>query len=263
MNSTERLTNFFYMSKPLPRSLDLIKDTWKLFTSSWNDTVKLSIWFLYFGLVNFALALVEKYAPGTSIFLSLPLQFVMMIIAVWVGIRLMQVALDLESGKKADMSKEVTGKAWQLWLPIAWVGFLMFLIIIGGTILLIIPGIYLGLALGYSSLFVVDKNVRGFEAIKASYALVKGRWWATWWREVACGFVFAVGLMIIIGFLQMALAVVSLGSTAAFSNIDAASSTPLFQATQNLFSSIVEAAAMPLFVILRVKIYRALQQTQA
>lgn len=251
------------MSKPLPGAIDLIKDTWKLFTTTWNDTVKISIWFLYFGLLNFVLALLDRFAPTMSLFISFPLQIALIVVAVWVSIRLIRAVLKLEAGGKMDLSNEESTNAWKLLLPMMLTGSLQIVIIFGGTLLFIVPGIYLAIALSYSSLFVIDRGLRNFQAIKASYVLVKGRWWATLWRELAAGFVFAIGLVIVVGLVQMLLTVLSLGASAAFSGSESVSATPMFKATMDLFSSIVEAATLPLFIILRVKIYRALERTRS
>ncbi len=55
--------------------------------------------------------------------------------------------------------------------------FLTGLIVIGGLILLIIPGIYLAIRLKYAVYLVVDKNLGPIEAIKAGWKITHGNVW--------------------------------------------------------------------------------------
>jgi uncharacterized membrane protein len=51
------------------------------------------------------------------------------------------------------------------------------LIVLGGFILLIIPGIFFALRLQYATYLVVDKNLGPMEAIKTSWRITKGNVW--------------------------------------------------------------------------------------
>ncbi len=244
------------MSSSLPGALDLIRDSWTLFTKTWNDTVKISIWFIYFGLAEFLASLAENATPQGGGIISMLVSIGVSVFAVWVGIRLIRAALALDDGRKIDLSPAESQRSWQFFFPLILVGFLQLLTILGGGILLILPGIFLGVALSFSQMFVVDRGLRGTKALVASYELVKGRWWATLWRELAMGFVFGVGIMIVVGVVTTALAAVA-GSTAL-----SESPTPLVTGTFSLLQSIIQAATLPLFVIAQVKIYHALQRTR-
>lgn len=244
------------MSSPLPSSIDLLKQSWLLYTATWNDSLKLSIWFLYFGLVTFFLSLIEKFSPAAAALLTIPVSLAIVIVAYWVGVRLIQTMLHLESGRKPDTSKEESLRAWNLLLPNLWVGILQALIVIGGTILFVLPGIFFAIALSFSQLFLIDQGLRGMKAIKASRALVKGRWWPTAWRLCTTGLAFGLSVTIITGLGFAALLLIA-GPAESFSKHP----DPLFTGTQALFSSIVQAAVLPLFIGLHIKIYRALQNT--
>jgi uncharacterized membrane protein len=69
------------------------------------------------------------------------------------------------------------------------------LIIVGGLILLIIPGIFFALRLQYTSYLVVDKNLGPLEAIKKSWAITRGNVWNLFF------FGLLLGLINILGFL--------------------------------------------------------------
>lgn len=60
---------------------------------------------------------------------------------------------------------------------ILWVSILYGFVVAGGSILLLIPGIYFFVALVFSPAAVVIEGARGVEALKRSRALSKGHWW--------------------------------------------------------------------------------------
>jgi hypothetical protein len=62
--------------------------------------------------------------------------------------------------------------------PLLWTSILSGLAIIGGTILFVIPGIALSIYLYFSVYAVATGTKYGPSALKKSYQLVKGRWWA-------------------------------------------------------------------------------------
>jgi uncharacterized membrane protein len=51
------------------------------------------------------------------------------------------------------------------------------LIVVGGLILLVIPGIFFAIRLQYTSYLIVDKNLGPIEAIKASWNITRGNVW--------------------------------------------------------------------------------------
>jgi hypothetical protein len=134
------------MNTALPNVRTLLKDTWNQFKDTWNESSKVSMWILYLSLVGFGLSVIEKLAPSLRIWL-IPIDIAIAVVSIWVGIRILQTMLDIEDGKKPDLSTEGQKKAWKLFWPMLWIGLLQAIITLGGLLLLIIPGIYLGLAL--------------------------------------------------------------------------------------------------------------------
>ena len=64
-------------------------------------------------------------------------------------------------------------------LPAVVGGILLVLALIGGFILLIIPGIYLSIALGLFYFVLVTERANPIAALRRSYRLVRGNWWRT------------------------------------------------------------------------------------
>ncbi|WP_235557300.1 hypothetical protein, partial [Methyloglobulus morosus] len=64
-------------------------------------------------------------------------------------------------------------------LPV-FIGFILYTIaVIGGFILLVIPGIIVSLSMVLSIYFIVLDSLGGYASIKASHKLVWGHWWKT------------------------------------------------------------------------------------
>lgn len=55
-------------------------------------------------------------------------------------------------------------------------GIIAGLLIAGGLILLVLPGIYLAVRLQFTPLFVADKGLKPIEAVKGSWELTRGKW---------------------------------------------------------------------------------------
>jgi uncharacterized membrane protein len=72
------------------------------------------------------------------------------------------------------------------------------LIVIGGFILLIIPGIYFGLRLKFASYLVIDKNMPPVDAIKASWKMTKGSVWNLFFFGILLGLINILGFFCLI-----------------------------------------------------------------
>ncbi len=238
-----------------------MKDAWQLFRAHWQKTLNITIWFVYIGFIRFAL-----YASGSTssssplTLLSLPIELGAIVISCWVSIRLVRYILSLEAGTEAAQTPEESSAAWPLVLPMLWIGVLEAVIVLGGFILLVIPGMYLAIALSFSNLFLLEKNLRGIPALAASRALVKGRWWSTFWRILVGGIVFGgiIGLVTSIIFAIFA----SLAGETVVNGMATWGTQPLVEGAMALVSGILQALAIPLFIIYHVKIFRALETSR-
>lgn len=242
------------LSKPLPSVGSLLSDTWKLFTSTWNTSVKTSILFLYVGLAYFAGGLLVNFAPAFTL-VNLAISIAAFIITIWLSLRVAILMLDLEAGKSGHPAAEEMKKAWDLFLPALWVGFLASIVVLGASLLLLLPGIYFGVALYFGNIILIDRGTRGTQALAASRELVKGRWWATFGRLLAGGLLFGLGIGIL---------------SAIFVNVTASIAGPGILAEDNpvgigilqFFDMVILAAFMPLVFGFQAKLYRQLQKTK-
>ncbi|MFA5935904.1 MAG: hypothetical protein WC787_03565 [Patescibacteria group bacterium] len=244
-------------SKPLPGAWSLITDSWKLFTSTWNTSIKTSSLLIYVGLAYFVGGLLMKVNENLAV-LSGVISLGATIFTAWITIRVLLTMLKLEAGQQPTPAADEAKKAWSLLIPLFWVGFLTGLVVLGASLLLILPGIYFGVALYFSQLVLIDQGTRGTQALGASRALVRGRWWGTFGRMLAGGIVFGLAMGLA---MSIALGIVAMvGGSGSFDQNGA--TDPLLLGIMQLVQMIVIAALMPLLSGFQVKMYRALQKTR-
>lgn len=82
-------------------------------------------------------------------------------------------------------------------------GLLVAIFTIIGFILIIIPGIIVGVWLSFATYIVIAENKSGMEAIKASKAYVEGYWWPVFGRAIVVGIIVALIAGIIGGIANM------------------------------------------------------------
>ena len=243
-------------SKPLPGAGQLISDTWKFFTSTWNTSVKTSSLLIYVGLAYFVGGLLMRVNENLGV-LSAVISLGGSVFTVWISTRVILTVLKLEAGQQPMSKEEESKKAWGLFWSLLWVGLLTGLVVFGASLLFILPGIYFGVALYFSQLILIDQGTKGTQALGASRALVRGRWWATFWRLLAGGLVFGllvgVVMAVVLGGLSMIIGASSMSNS---------SGDPLVVGILQLIQMVIVAAFMPLLSGFQVKVYRALQKTR-
>lgn len=246
---------------PLTGVGQLISDSWKLFITTWNSSVKTSILFLYVGIAYFLSALLVNINKNFFILYAL-IYLVGIITVVWISLRLTMTMLNLEAGKKPLPANQESKKALLFIIPSWWISFLSFFVIAGASLLLVIPGIYFAMALYFATIILIDQDIHGLQALAASRALVKGRWWPTFGRLLAGSLLFGLLVFASMGILQsLADAIMK----QPFLNLSASASfeTKIFVAgVEQFLQMAVMAAILPLFVGFQVKLYRILQKTR-
>jgi hypothetical protein len=213
--------------------------------------------FLYVGLAYFVSGLLVKLMPGFDI-LDMAIGLAASLLMPWIVIRVFLTMLNLEAGKKPMDQKAEGAKAWSLYLSFWWVGLLTGLVTFATLLLFILPGIYFAIALAFSQTILLDQGIKGTQALAASRALVRGRWWPTFGRLLAGGIVFGllVGIlvMVVVGVLVTVVGPDKFGDTA--------SGDPLFVGVGKLLYMIIYGAFAPLLIGFNIKMYRALQKTR-
>jgi len=231
-----------------------------MFVATWGQTTQITVWFLYIGLAFFTTSLLTKLNPAAW-FLEIPVQLAAVVISIWCNIRLMLALLNLVDGHKAGDLKTDSRRAWLMFVPLTIVGLCQGLAILGGFVLLIIPGIYLSVSLVYAQLIFVDQGLRSWQALSASRELVRDRWWAVFWRNLVASLVIGVAMILIV-FLILSVFVLVAGSNRFIVLSGTQKQDPLVNGATALLSSILQAAFLPLILGFQVRLYRLLQKTR-
>ncbi len=174
-------------AKPLPKISTLIKGSWSAFRAEPKKFIMLSL----VSMLPTAFFTVE-IAAFTEFNLAqvLPLPVTMLLVilmilsapflvylALWGSAAFIVAALNPE-GQSANQaflsSKKYIG-------PLLLLGIIEALAVLGGLVLLVIPGLILAMWFTYATFIVVDEDLRGFKALERSRAYVTGRFWRTLW----------------------------------------------------------------------------------
>lgn len=246
---------------------DLISSGWTQFLKDWRRLFEISIRFVLAGIIVLAGSLIAERAPipagaadaivGIASLLSIIITFYTVILLI-----------DYQLKKETEPEGEVpidTKRAWNLFLPLAWVSVLNFIAVVGGLIVFVLPGLWLSILLGYSIMFLIEENRRGTQALAASAALVKGRWWATLGRVLAPAVLVAI-LSFLLTFVITFLLGILVGFDRVFffaSQVQPAQATSgTIAGIQTALSSLVQIVLVPLSIIYQVKVYRSLKETR-
>jgi len=252
------------MSKPLISVGSLITQSWHQFVRNWNQTLHISFWFMLAPIILFLFALLGHGASSDPIS-ALLFQLVVLlnsVLMIWTIIRLLICILASDAGKSPDPDE--SRKAWSLFFPLIWISILTGLAVLGGMILLILPGIWLGVSFMFARLFLIEDNVRGVQSLSASRALVKGRWWPVFWRTVIPGILFFLVFFILMNIL---FAIFGAIAGAAKMNLmlsmyGSNSPAPVAMASFYLVNGLAQMLLVPLVVTWMAKLFHSLKETR-
>jgi len=172
--------------KKLTGCRDLFTSSWNLYKDRFWDLISIGlistlVLFLFQGL--FILLGNVKHIPSAGVsavalgIVNFAAILVVILVTIWAS------AAMLVAVSKSDESLsavEAYRRAWVFVGKYFWVSILAALIVISGTILLVIPGIYLAIGLSMAPLIVINEfdEVTIVSALKKSREYVNGYWWA-------------------------------------------------------------------------------------
>ena len=172
----------------LKTATELIVDSWDLYAKNWRKFLPFIIMLFLPTLILSALGTIslylEMYLPSSSLASNIVILIVFaasMVFAVWVSVALARTMLDCLSAKLTEWKETFSSSSDLIW-PVIYASFLVTIIVLGGSLLLIIPGIIFTVWYSFAFYAVIFENARGFNALKSSKSLVVGRWWPIVWR---------------------------------------------------------------------------------
>jgi hypothetical protein len=253
------------MSQPLVPVGVLVSSGWEQFKNDWKANLELSVRFVISAAILFAAAVIGQPLPlAGKVAISLLAIVTASAINLYTILALIEFALrrDRSSAGEAKLSVEI-GRTH--FLPFLIVLILQSLAIFGGLVVFFLPGIWLSVLLAYSVLCLVEDGAHGLAALQASAALVKGRWWATFGRNIVTGVVVAL-----LGSLTTFIVLLIIGAFIGMDQVfvfaqyvgDATQSNPVADGISSVLNGIVQALFVPLGVIYQVKIFHSLKKTR-
>ncbi|MBI4034075.1 MAG: hypothetical protein HY378_00820 [Candidatus Brennerbacteria bacterium] len=78
-----------------------------------------------------------------------------------------------------------------------WIVILVSLAVLGGFIMLIVPGLIFSIAFSFSVFVFVTEGARGIETLARSAGYVKGYWWPVFWRFLGLGVITSIIALVI------------------------------------------------------------------
>jgi len=125
--------------------------------------------------------------------LAIPVNLLSIVINMIVAIGFTKIALDLIYKRKTELSLIFT--QWKYFWRYLGASILYGLIVIGGLILLIVPGIIWGIKYGFFSYAIVDKDMGALEALRESGKITMGHKGQLFWFKIVLFLVQILGII--------------------------------------------------------------------
>ncbi|MFA5358358.1 MAG: hypothetical protein WC310_00885 [Patescibacteria group bacterium] len=168
------------IKKPLHPTKELLKNSWIFFKDNSDKLISISLIMLGPTILN---QLIATFFSGTLnpilSGLALILGILSLISSVWGTIAM----ITFINGNDPQMSiADAFNQNASFFWSYLWVGILLFLIVLGGLILVIIPGIIWGIMFSLFGYVMICEKIKGFDAANKSRQLIKGYWWSVFIR---------------------------------------------------------------------------------
>ncbi len=175
----------------LPSTMKLLSESYEIVKKKASFYLTLSaIPMVISGVGSILLSMNPESSSSFTTFWILTLASAILSIIISVGL-----IKGLHQPEYADVKQAFRDGA-SLFFPLLWVGILVAIVTALGMIALVLPGIYLAIALSFYSYTLVLEGKRGWESADRSRTLVKGYWWAVFGRILLFGIV--VGLAVVV-----------------------------------------------------------------
>lgn len=167
----------------------LFNDAWNLYKERWSvllEIVLLPALVVILGSVILVIDLGTLFRVFGGV----------VIIVGWIAFvySVLPVIYSVHHGTGVDASYKATiGWLWSY----VWVAILQILAFVGASFMLIIPGIWMGIALALTSYAFVIEGRRGIDALRQSKDYIKGYWWAVLGRTLLLSLVYIVASIIV------------------------------------------------------------------
>ncbi len=195
--------NKFYRSFDAMGVKEFFVNSWRTFGANWTTFLILSAI-----PVVVSMGLVLGLASGTKELAGSIITVIIVInLIVWI---LTTMALTMAAHKTSDGEAIGFGESYILCFGLfcryIWTGLLYFLIVLGGFLLLIIPGIIWSIRYFFAPYAVIIEGIGGREALSNSKAVTQGRLGGIFVRELGYGLLFMLAVTVPLALLTLVIA---------------------------------------------------------
>lgn len=173
---------------------DIISKSWQIYSNNFNKLIPYMA-FLFIpnfilGLIGYISLYLDRYATSGAFVLvnniiMLAVFVASLIFTLWAAMALAKNLGAIANKQPTLAYKESFSSTSHLIWPIIYTTLLVGLIVAGGTVLFIVPGIIFAIWYSFTYYTVLFEEKRGVAALVASKTLVTGRWWHVLWRLFA------------------------------------------------------------------------------
>lgn len=178
---------------------DVLGYGWRTMKTNFWFFVGVGIVWLLIVYLPIVINIIQEKLPLSKpahIILSITMQILGQVAGFVMSIGLIKIALSFCDERRPSVGT-LFAAAGCFWRYIG-AAILYMLIVIGGFILLIVPGIIWGIKYRYCFYFVIDKGLGPIEALKASNKTTMGVKWELFAFSIVCGAINLLGLMCLI-----------------------------------------------------------------
>jgi hypothetical protein len=140
------------------------------------------------------------------------------------------------------------------------IGILTGITTIGGLLLFLFPGIWLGVSLQFATFAYFADGRRGMRALATSHDLVAGRWWSVFTRLAVGGFFLFLGTYIATSIVLSILSFIS-GSEILHTALSDEGTNPLYSSAQMFINALYLMVFVPLFFRWMARFYKELRSS--
>ena len=238
--------------------LPLLTSSWQFYRSNFATLIGYAAWILvpYLALVVFYLLVPnvdQIFGPWLPLYIVII--FAQGIITIWASNAIM-ITVNEMLAEKNIKPELINRRSWHMIIPVLWVALISTLAVLGGFLLLIIPGVIFSIWFAFSQTAVVLDDKRGVDAMSYSRSLVVGRFWSMVRRIILGPFILVFIYLVVISLL-VGLGIIITGLDASITE------TTQIPVWPDIVENVVNVFFLPLYIVYWTILYRNVKQTKA
>ncbi len=180
----------------LPGVSELLKQSIGFYKKNYKILIGLGLLPTVFAIANSLIFTAQGYSI-IFILLSGIISFCAFIISIVFPIATIKTIFEIDKGQNVSDIKDVYKFAFSLLLSSLWIMILTTVIVMGGTLLFVIPGIVLAVTLSFSSISLIVDDSRGLKALLTSYYYSRPKTGGIFWRLTCIAFITMIASLVI------------------------------------------------------------------